>query len=241
MDIKSKLVQYGVPEELHSEALGVFARAKKIHDDMEPIGWLAPFVMLWVCFGGYPSKETGKWRWKWVTNWEDNKLPDRWWKYDNNVSMNGDGWGMILPDGTHTSRFSREEVDSGQTQPIQYEDPAYKGDAYYCKGHHPRSRIARYVWMGWRNRGSLYALYMGAKINPQAPLEQWGVLNQSRTIPGGKFTRSDGLWQYNETGRKGIFETGSNLGFKIGNARTAQIDQASVVWNPLTIRLRKKE
>ncbi|ACV50118.1 hypothetical protein [Delftia phage PhiW-14] len=237
-NLREATLDAGVPQSRIDEAMANFDLAKKIHKGMDWIGLWAPFVMLWVCWGGYPAKVDGKWRWKRVTNWEDNKLPERWWKYDNNVSMNGDGWGMILSDGTHTSRFSREEVDSGQTIPIPYTDPAYKGDSYYCKGHHPRSRLARYVWMGLRNRGSLYALEMGHSLDPFKPLEQWGVLNQGKEIDGVKVICCDGVWQLTETKKRGWIEINRNVGFKVNNARTGNVTKAAVTWSPFYFRIR---
>lgn len=73
------------------------------------------------------------------TKWEDDKLPRLFWMWDNDVSINGD----------------------------RKEDWAvwFKGNAYYAKAP-PRSFWARYVWLGWRNRASAFAEYLGYKYKP---------------------------------------------------------------------------
>ena len=70
------------------------------------------------------------------TKWEDNRLPRLFWMWDNDVSINGD----------------RQEDWSLD----------FKDDAYYAKAP-PRSFWARYVWLGWRNRASAFAEYLGYK------------------------------------------------------------------------------
>ena len=60
---------------------------------------------------------------------EADRLPKLFWFWDSNISINGDGWAKQRPDGTW----------------VPYGHESYTGDAYYAKGHHPRSFWARYV------------------------------------------------------------------------------------------------
>jgi hypothetical protein len=64
-----------------------------------------------------------------------SSLPAIFAFWDNDVSINGDDpayWG-----------------------------PDYVGDAYYAPGHHPRSFIARFIWLAIRNRASRLSQMLG--------------------------------------------------------------------------------
>ena len=117
---------------------------------MLPFGMLAPIVMLFVL--PFVKKEA-------------DRLPKLFWFWDNNISINGDGWGKN-PDGTW----------------VPYGHESYTGDAYYAKGHHPRSFWARYVWLGWRNRASKLAEKLGIVVTPElnADRQKWGTEGVNR-------------------------------------------------------------
>ena len=116
-----------------------------------PFGMLAPIVMLFVL--PFVKKEA-------------DRLPKLFWFWDNNISINGDGWAKQSPDGTW----------------VPYGHESYTGDAYYAKGHHPRSFWARYVWLGWRNRASKLAEKLGIVVTPElnADRQKWGTEGVNR-------------------------------------------------------------
>lgn len=111
-----------------------------------------------------------------------NKLPALFSKWDNNISLNGDSGGVWIPRWhTEYPRYAEPGgIDDGiwidyhdvidweavkDCPKSSYDDPGYGGDAYYSKGHHPRSRWARYVWVGLRNRATKLALDLGAAVD----------------------------------------------------------------------------
>ena len=104
-------------------------------------------------------------------------MPKLFWFWDNNISINGDGWAKQSPDGTwETIRVG------GVPNCVPYGHESYTGDAYYAKGHHPRSFWARYVWLGWRNRASKLAEKLGVVVTPElnADRQKWGTEGVNR-------------------------------------------------------------
>lgn len=227
MDIKKNLIAHGVPEHLHEEALASFALARERVKPVLKYNLTAPIFMFWLLFLTKRVK------------WEDNKLPEKHWKWDNNMSMNGDGWGTLLKDGTCLNRVNDELVASGEGIAIPYYDERYTGDAYYAEGHHPRSRWARYIWMGWRNRASAYAQAQGMPMRlDESMYKRWGTKDPSRQNLGSEFLTCDGLWQYREV-REVFFKKLTyirNLGFKVNNAFGEQKPHAMAVWIPSSFK-----
>lgn len=224
------LREAGVPEHLWQEAKDCFELAKQRNKEFErkvgKFAWKAMVKMPWLLYCTDQVK------------WEDNFLPYKYWHYDNNVSMNGDQWGMILPDGTHTGDFSRERVDSGECIPIEYTDPNFKGDCYYAKGHHPRSKFARMIWLGFRNRASKLAQMLGEIVDMREPLVQYGP-NQSREVEGFNFKRQGKLWQFTQTKKVffGKLVLVRNIGFKINNVGSeVGADRASYTYIPFSLK-----
>ncbi|WP_423454234.1 hypothetical protein [Ottowia sp. VDI28] len=108
-----------------------------------------------------------------------NKLPPPFSAWDNNISLNGDSGGVWVP-ANHPEFIRYASAGEGvwvdyhdvlnwdplvDCLQVTYDTPFYDGDAYYAKGHHPRSRWARYVWVGLRNRATKLALDLGAAVN----------------------------------------------------------------------------
>lgn len=144
-----------------------------------------------------------------------NNLP-RWARcWENNVSINGDSGATLMedeswlqwrdtPQGMWPELVGRPQLD--------YSHPDYKGDAYYCRGHHPRSFIARYVWLGWRNRASELSWQCGADVcerprdiaGPGVGDTGW-VLRQSRD-----------LFQWHSMEKLGQWRVRRNIGYKLG-------------------------
>lgn len=127
------------------------------------------------------------------TKYEDNKLPKlfEWW--DNDASINGDGWAVVR--NGNWVRVTGNHLLS--ETPIQYGDPNYTGDAYYCEGHHPRSFYARWVWLGLRNRASRLSQILGYKHDKNDKVERWSegtpTLNDYWT-----FTKVNNKFRYYE-------------------------------------------
>lgn len=92
-----------------------------------------------------------------------NHLPRAFSKWDNNVSLNGDGRGWY--DAATGQWFDvRVKPAPAGVPTISHSDPAYGGDCYYARGHHPRSYWARYIWVGLRNRASQLSAQYGVQV-----------------------------------------------------------------------------
>lgn len=228
-ELRQKLIKAEVPVERHDEAIASLRKGYDGYQKKKPFNWKAPFVMFWLLYLTDKVKP------------EDNFLPAKYWKYDNNISMNGDAWGMILKDGTHVSYHSWDMLNSGEAVAIQYTDPEYKGDTYYCKGHGPRTRRARFAWLGLRNKASGYAMSLGDLINPTVDSESFGHPPEKgyHTL---QFLVNNGVWQMRE--QKPVlfntFDLGYNLGMKVNNA-TVTHPRASVTWGHTLRRFKKGE
>ena len=118
-----------------------------------------------------------------------SRLPKWARKWDNNVSINGDG-AAVLRGGQWLTL--RDDVEALPGERIYtYDDPLYAGDAYYAKGHHPRSLWARYVWVGLRNRASQLSVDLGADVAAR-PVLISGSLDINRHDKPGHFLLKDG-------------------------------------------------
>lgn len=95
-----------------------------------------------------------------------DRLPAWASKWDNDVSLNGDGHGWLDAEGQWHHGRDGVEPPAG-TERISYDDPRYGGDAYYAEGHHPRSFYARWVWVGLRNRASKLSKDLGVRVEGQ--------------------------------------------------------------------------
>lgn len=118
-----------------------------------------------------------------------DKLPKWARNWDNDVSMNGDGHGWQDADGTWYD--TRTRPAPAGTPTVAHSDPAYGGDCYYARGHHPRSFWARYIWLGWRNRASLMSLELGEPVT-ETPTLISGSMAIHRGGPYGHFLLKHG-------------------------------------------------
>ena len=91
-----------------------------------------------------------------------DKLPRAFRRWDNNVSINGDGE-AVLRDGQWINLRDIGWTPEPGERVYTYDDPAYTGNAYYANAH-PRSFWARYVWLGWRNRASQLSVDLGRDV-----------------------------------------------------------------------------
>lgn len=202
MNCEKYLVAAGVPPELHAEAIASLEKARVLSKSLAPYKWSAPLVMALVV--------------PWL-KWSAEKLPALFSKWDNDISMNGDPW-----------PWARRE-DGSWYRPAPLEDtPEARAKCYWAKGHHPRSRWARYVWLGWRNRASKLAHDLGAPAS--APIAFWGDEKVSRSRAGVCVYRMGDCWQIMAVERKGPFIVRRNVGWKINNVRDNQHTTANVTW-----------
>ena len=138
------------------------------------------------------------------TRWEDDKLPSFFWMWDNEVGINGDRF-VWLPD----------EFGVGHPQPMPLEDtPEVRALCYYAKGHHPRSFYARYIWMGWRNRGAKVSEALGVTAT-ESDREFWGDNTIGRDKAGWTLYRNGSNYQYCSITRLGPICVRINYGFKV--------------------------
>lgn len=137
------------------------------------------------------------------TKWEDDRLPRwaRWW--DNDVSINGD---LREPDGS-LSPVPVEDALSVEASPIILRN-------YWAKGHHPRSRWSRYVWLGWRNRASWLAMRLGRRF-VDAPVRHWGDPATGNGHPGWTLNEHNGVYQLYIVRKLGSLQFRFNWGFKV--------------------------
>ena len=202
MNLVKYLDQAGVPDDLHGEALASLARAKKASQSMFWFKWTAMFVMAYVVQ---------------KLKWADERLPAKWRNYDNDVSMNGDPWPWKeLEDGTWI-RFA----------PLE-DTPEVREQCYWAKGSHPRSKWARYVWLGWRNRASITAFDLGIKAG--APITAFGNEKVSKSVEGVLALRMGNDWQIMSVKKFGPFAIRRNVGYKINNVLHNQHTVANVTW-----------
>lgn len=145
---------------------------------------------------------------------EATKLPSLFSNWDNEISINGDGWGKELPDCTWVT-----VRETGDPDCIPYDHPDYQGDAYYAKGHHPRSFIARYVWMGWRNRASKLAYDQGEYISEydKSTLKTYGTPAVLDGYEGWVILNIKDLYEVYQIKKGKYFTKRTRYGHKLGN------------------------
>lgn len=131
-----------------------------------------------------------------------------WW--DNDVSINGDGW-AVLRDGNWVQVQGNELPGE---RAIPYGHPDYTGDAYYCKGHHPRSFYARWVWLGLRNRASRLSQILGYAHAPEAYAARWSG-GDIAAHDGWHITRVNDKFRYYEELRLGPVYLRLHYGYKV--------------------------
>lgn len=106
------------------------------------------------------------------------KLP-RWARrWDNNVSINGDAQ-AVFRDGAWLDLRNGNEARPGE-RVYTYDDEMYDGKAYYAKRLHPRGYVARWVWLGVRNRASALSQQLGREV-----VEYPQVLSGARNLDSG--------------------------------------------------------
>lgn len=211
-----------VPKEHKDLAVRSFRQA----EDNSKLIWLydlsAPVVMLLVL--PFVKKEA-------------ERLPTLFSKWDNEVSINGDGYAVL-----RDNRWVRVMGDELQGEiAVPYSSPDYTGDAYYCKRFHPRSFFARYVWLGLRNRASKASEDAGVVITAtdREDSERWGT-EPSKSKEGTLLIRAGKNYQIMSTKKIGVFCRRTNYGFKLNNSLAFNRARAMVVCIAVSLPLWKK-
>ena len=147
------------------------------------------------------------------TKRDADRLPRLFRKWDNNVSLNGDGHGWKDAAGKwHHGRDGA--VPPPGTIMLSYSDPAYAGDAYYAEGHHPRSYWARYIWVGLRNRASQLSVDKGRDVAAR-PICISGSADISRTRPGHFLLKQGDTYHYKSFRNIGPFCLIRSYGYEL--------------------------
>jgi hypothetical protein len=225
-----------VPEEHKAAARASFKEALKRHDSAMIYDITSPYVMLFVL----P-----------FVKWEADKLPKFFSKWDNEVSINGDRYPWTQKrgeDGNWIYFGYKGDIPTGDTCVLWSEEAKdnvevdAKTLAYWVGGKfHPRSFIARYVWLGIRNRASQAAADLGVLITDElkASLQTWGNPNVGEEVNGervtGSFLRNVG--EYYQLFAFHPVKVGwrrTHFGFKIGNVIDSE-HRATVPAMPVAI------
>ena len=150
--------------------------------------------------------------------------------YDNDVSINGDEW-AVFRDGEW--RDLHQDPTTGPLRDgevaVAYTDPAYTGDAYYCKGSHPTSYKARVVWLAFRNRASRLAEILGYTYGDVEDRESWGDDKTGRDHEGLVLNRCDNKYQLYFVKKLGKLCYRVNYGYKLWKDNTWGKPTAPVV------------
>ena len=192
--------QLGLPEPVVAEAIACFDDARQRQRKTWWYDASAPLVTLIALM---------------FTPRDANKLPAWASRWDNNVSLNGDGHGW--QDLETGEWFDTRVKPAPEGVPlVSHNDPAYGGDCYYARGHHPRSFWARWVWVGWRNRASKLSLGLGEYVNarPAVDFAEPAEL-AGRSRDGHYLLRHGHLYQWRQYERRGPIVVIRNLGFKL--------------------------
>lgn len=187
-----------VPLHLKADALLCFDQAAAADQKTALYDVTAPLVMLLVL----PFVKRGA-----------DRLPRAFRRWDNNVSINGDGEAVLRGGQWINLRDIGWTPEPGE-RVYTYDDPAYNGDAYYAKGHHPRSFWARYVWVGLRNRASQLSVDRGRAV-PGTPELISGSIHIGTRNAGHFLFRCGDLYHYKSVRKLGPFALIRSYGYKL--------------------------
>lgn len=184
------------PDDIKNEAILCFEKTEKIYkDQIRPYAYKAPFAVARIV-------QSLPWD---AESLRESRFPEWWGKYDNNISVNGDlaAW-TIKP-----------ETGTEYKLPCPLEDnEEARSYCYYAKGHHPRSKWARWIWMGIRNRASRLSNDFG--IIP-GDIVYWGDADIGRHKEGVCLFKMGDGYQFLEFKKFGPFVRRRTFGYKIQN------------------------
>lgn len=142
---------------------------------------------------------------------ESEELPKWARKWNNNVNLNGDNGFWLDKDN--------DGVPDTIGMPLDYNketlDKCYWVPKFLQGRVHPRSYIARFFWIGLRNRGKQSYVDKGIKINQDKPLVTKELISND-TVE--KLHERDGVYLYTKTKRiLKYFVLTTQKGWKVAN------------------------
>lgn len=142
-------------------------------------------------------------------------LPEFFKRWNNNVSINGDGHWVRRGDVVFDLRtISWEEFNPETDVLIPYDSEEQLGNAYYCKWFKPKDFLARWVFIGVRNRASWYSRSLGPYI-PSRPTLLLGDLNLTKHNPGKFLIQHGNNFHYKSIKKVGCFYIIRSYGMKL--------------------------
>ena len=211
--------QMDIPDDVKVAAKNSLTEAKERHKRVMIYDITAPYVMAFIL----P-----------FVNWEANSLPKKFRKWDNEVSINGDKYPWTQ-NKDETGNFVyvgiKNDIPTGDTCLVWDNDakdnievPA-KSLAYWVgKRFHPRSLIARYVWLGIRNRASMASCDEGILVTDELKetFRSWGnpkvgLEVDGKIVTGSYLTAVGGHYQLFSFQPVSVGYQRTNYGFKINN------------------------
>ena len=189
----------GLPEPVEAEAIACFDDARQRQRRTWWYDASAPLVTLIALM---------------FTPRSADRLPAWASRWDNNISLNGDGeW--IERDGEQLTLGHDVPWDAVRPGEVvrRYDDPAYTGRAYYAMAH-PRSFWARYVWVGLRNRASQLSVDRGRAV-PGTPELISGSIHIGTRNAGHFLFRCGDLYHYKSVRKLGPFALIRSYGYKL--------------------------
>lgn len=155
------------------------------------------------------------------TKWEAENLPKPFWRWDNEISLNGDRGTWV-----HDPALGK-----GVMLPVPLEDtPAARLMCYWLKDAHPRSFRARFAWL-MRNRASKYAFMLGPEATAELKVfaQAWGDPDTNNGHEGTLVRRMGNHYEIYNIRKYGFFCRRTRYGCKIGNAILHGADRAMLV------------
>lgn len=191
------LEKVDMPELHKAAARASFARAAELDKQVQSYKLRAPFVLVRV-LRKLPR--------------EAEVLPENYWQYDNEISINGD---------QHPEAYDAS-VGRFVKIPAPLADTAENRAAcYYAPGCDPRGAEARYVWLADRNRASKLAFNLGPETD-RVDVEHWGDAATGKGHPGVVVRRMGDHYEIYGLQKLGPLCVRTRYGFKIANAVSAK-------------------
>ena len=201
MNLAKYLQKAGVDAHLFGPAIASIERGMKLEKKTLKYRLLAPFVIAYLVW--------------FKLKWEDDFLPIGFEKYDlealDHIDINGDNKRWVAVEGEPYGR--PVPVSIYKELPVDHEN---KELCYWAKGHHPRSRWARWIWMGIRNRAQRASYDLGDVYTPKVTTSWKYVAPDGNEVI--EVYRNGDAWQIMRVKRVlKYLMLRQNVGFKVAN------------------------
>lgn len=209
-ELEKRILELGLPDDTRDKAIRCFKEALNKDREASFYDASAPVVMLFVL--PFISRKA-------------QKLPDWLSKFDNDVSINGDSGIVKLGGGRYIhwrDKDKHPEINIEGFPHSNYRDDDYEGDCYYARGFHPHGFVARYIWLGFRNRASKASQDLGIKVDGEIHVIA-GSPEHSQEQEGFCLRRYQDYFQYDCHTKVKMFgrywAKRMNIGYKLGIAQ----------------------